>query len=1478
MKRLISLALCSVLVFTLCPPAFAAGDTMTWTGGGANDYWNTADNWDLAQVPNVGDTAVIPESQTAGVSANTNVTLDCSGEVLVEAGANLTLAGTSHLRGGRLGARGGGTPGKITVANGGTLQWSGGSIEGNGTFTIDANAQLVIAADSDVNLSRPLINNGQIMINTGTLSLTGGSGPIFAGSGGTGTLTVSDGAYLDLVQGAYSIGGEFVNGGSLSIWETSSALFKASYRQEVAGALSLKFWGLSSFSELNVTGEAALGGVLEVDLIGDYVPEPGNTFEVVTCGSRTGTFSSIISNMPEITFEPIYTDTGVTLTVAAADGNVCKIGSTGYPTLDNALAVVQDGETIELLKDIDYTNDSSDSAILNNGKNITFDLGGYALNINNSEGEGVNLVNEAEMSFTGGGELNISSRGLGLYVGNSSFESDNSVPVTIVSSNGAGVDANESTVQILNGSASGNSFGIYAYNDCTITVNGPVSSSNSHAVFLEGSGNTVNVGSAVVMGGTMGHGVRVDAGGSVTVGSLSSPGRVIGRNGGVYTIGNIDKRTYVTVYGDVEGVSYGICAFDNAEMKVHGNVRSTSTTSSTYGVSCFSDSGSPSSLIEVEGDVAGPSGLEVVGAASRVNVTGHVTANGSGPYQCGVYADGGVAEVGGNVNAAGCIGAVVSGNGQITVDGSIAAAKYVVVAMGTEETEKTIDDRTLQTTKEGYHTYQGGTATVWVKDEGAPAVPGAPQNFTATPSNRRVDLSWTAPASDGGAAIIRYEVSGNNGAIWLTASSSTAHAFIGLYNGQTYSFKVRAISSAGNGAEASATATPRTVPTAPLNCTTAPGDGQVVLSWTAPLTDGGSDITSYQVSGDGGAIWTDVGLGTSHTFTGLTNGTAYTFIVRAVNGAGDGAAESATATPMAAPAGPGVTPASLDITTGSTGTFTVSLGESGNEAASATATSADTTIVTVDPADITTSGQAVSVTAVSAGNTTVTISYSGGSYTGGDQTVSISVTDPVPATHAVNFYSHGSLYASRIAASGSALGANWPDNPTRSQYSFSGWFTGQDGAGTRYTDSTIILTDADLHAKWTYNGGGFSDDSDDVSNGGSSAPTAPTYAAVIKAGNGAETTLPVTVDQQAGTAIISADSQSLTQGGTMVTIPSIPDVNTYLAGIPVPDLSTTETQHTLTLNTDMGSIIVPSNMLTGVAEVNGDEAQISIGQGDKGVLPDDVKDAIGDRPLVRLMLCIDGKQINWHNPEAPVSVAIPYTPTAAELADPEGIVVWYIDGDGNPISVPNGHYDPEAGTVTFTTTHFSYYAVSHNHVSFVDVANDAWYARAVSFIAAREISMGAEGDSFNPEAKLTRGESLVMLMKAYGIAPDLNPQDNFADAEGAPCAGYLAAAKRLDISGGVGNNLFAPDREITRQELFTLLHNTLKAIGKLPRGSSEKTLSNFSDISDVASWAKDAITLLVETGIISVSGSRLSPMDTTTKAQMAQMLYSLLPE
>ncbi|MGQ5712428.1 S-layer homology domain-containing protein [Desulforudis sp. DRI-14] len=265
------------------------------------------------------------------------------------------------------------------------------------------------------------------------------------------------------------------------------------------------------------------------------------------------------------------------------------------------------------------------------------------------------------------------------------------------------------------------------------------------------------------------------------------------------------------------------------------------------------------------------------------------------------------------------------------------------------------------------------------------------------------------------------------------------------------------------------------------------------------------------------------------------------------------------------------------------------------------------------------------------------------------------------------------------------------------------------------------------------------------------------------------------------------------------------------------------------------------------------------------------KALVGSRPVYDFTVTGAGKTISNFN-GGHATVNIPYVLGMNE--HPHAIVIWYLSDSGRLVRM-RGHYDNATKSVTFKTSHFSNFVIGYNPISFQDVSAGAWYESAVTFLAARDITTGTGDGNFSPDASLTRGQFIVMLMRAYGIEPDANPVDNFADAGNTYYTNFIATAKRLDIANGIGNNLFAPDREITRQEMFTLLYNALTAIGELPEGRADKKLSDFSDASQIASWAKDAMTLLVETGTISGSDDKLSPTDGTTRAEMAQVLCNL---
>lgn len=385
-------------------------------------------------------------------------------------------------------------------------------------------------------------------------------------------------------------------------------------------------------------------------------------------------------------------------------------------------------------------------------------------------------------------------------------------------------------------------------------------------------------------------------------------------------------------------------------------------------------------------------------------------------------------------------------------------------------------------------------------------------------------------------------------------------------------------------------------------------------------------------------------------------------------------------------------------------------------------------------------------------------------------------------------------------------------------------------------------------------------------------PTAPGYTAGIRAANGNETPIPVTVDVGAGTASIYVGSPNLAQGGNVtVTMPSVPGLTQYTIGMPAANLATPN-GGTLTFITDRGSLMLRSDMLSDTAGAEAEKAQISIGQGDKSGLPDDIKAAIGNRPIVQLTLTLGGTQTEWSNPSAPVTVTIPHTPTPEELANPDGITVWYIDGSGNAVAVSSGRYDPETGTVTFAVTHFSHYAVVYVEKTFEDLEGALWAKKPIEALAAKGIIKGMTDDEFWPQSKITRADFLTLLVRTLGLSAreigqfdDVSPSDYFYD--------HVGIAKTLGISNGVDGNRFEPRAPITRQDMMALTARALACVGKLALVGSAVDLAGFTDSEMVSSYAVESIASLVLRGLITGADGRINPLGNTARAEAAVLLY-----
>ena len=198
-----------------------------------------------------------------------------------------------------------------------------------------------------------------------------------------------------------------------------------------------------------------------------------------------------------------------------------------------------------------------------------------------------------------------------------------------------------------------------------------------------------------------------------------------------------------------------------------------------------------------------------------------------------------------------------------------------------------------------------------VADPAAPAdvtAPAAASQLTAVAGDKTVALTWTAPtdADLAGYRLYRSTVSPVVPSYATLVSSSltgTSYTATGVTDGTAYYFALVAVDAAGNtSAAATVSATPAdsAPPATPTGVKAGVGDSRVVLTWT---TNTEPDLAGYRVYRDGATTPINATLltGSAFTDTGLTNGTSHSYVVTAVDSAGNESAASSTVTAVPAP-------------------------------------------------------------------------------------------------------------------------------------------------------------------------------------------------------------------------------------------------------------------------------------------------------------------------------------------------------------------------------------------------------------------------------------------------------------------------------------------------------------------------------------------------------------------------------------------------
>ncbi|MBQ3216952.1 MAG: leucine-rich repeat protein [Oscillospiraceae bacterium] len=175
--------------------------------------------------------------------------------------------------------------------------------------------------------------------------------------------------------------------------------------------------------------------------------------------------------------------------------------------------------------------------------------------------------------------------------------------------------------------------------------------------------------------------------------------------------------------------------------------------------------------------------------------------------------------------------------------------------------------------------------------------------------------------------------------------------------------------------------------------------------------------------------------------------------------------------------------------------------------------------------------------------------------------------------------------------------------------------------------------------------------------------------------------------------------------------------------------------------------------------------------------------------------------------------------------------------------------------------------------AFKDVEEDAWYYDAVCSVTENHLMGGVGTGLFGPDGKMTRAMLVTVLWRYAG---EVEVGENiFADVpEGQWYTQAVAWAAYTHVVNGMGENLFQPDGNVTREQMAVILYRYSERIGA--DTSVAASLSAFPDESKVSDWAKEAMQWAVGEGLIggtNIGGTAyLDPQGFATRAQVATIL------
>ena len=214
---------------------------------------------------------------------------------------------------------------------------------------------------------------------------------------------------------------------------------------------------------------------------------------------------------------------------------------------------------------------------------------------------------------------------------------------------------------------------------------------------------------------------------------------------------------------------------------------------------------------------------------------------------------------------------------------------------------------------------------------------------------------------------------------------------------------------------------------------------------------------------------------------------------------------------------------------------------------------------------------------------------------------------------------------------------------------------------------------------------------------------------------------------------------------------------------------------------------------------------------------------------------------------------------------------YYFDGSDTKVFI--GFAADASGKMEYIAPKGKEVLFTPNPKSFTDIS-DHWAKPYIDFVTQREIFVGTGENSFSPDTGMTRAMFAAvigrMYERSYGTISVAG--ETFSDVpSGVYYSKYVRWAEKNGIILGIGENRFAPDREINREEMAAILYRFAKF--QQVSGESSEVKLGYPDTNEIDSWATDAVKYCNKNEIVlGRTNGNFAPLDTATRAEVATIL------